>query len=170
MDTEEMSIRSVHYEVRDHIAEIALEHTTDPMLDDLLASLGMAAADPQVRAVLLRSNLAQYFCGGLDLQVLSRATSAEVRVLVEKLYLRLCEAQFNLAKPSVAAVNGSARGGGMTLAISCDLIVAARSATFGYPEIDVGLVPRHSLRPSATGRRPLSCIRAVVHRTNLRGG
>jgi enoyl-CoA hydratase len=45
----------------EEIAEIALEHTpvnalTDPMLDDLLASLGMAAADPQVRAVLLRSN------------------------------------------------------------------------------------------------------------------
>ena len=159
MNTEETSIRSVHYEVRDHIAEIALEHApvnalTDPMLDDLLASLGMAAADPQVRAVLLRSNLAQYFCAGLDLQVVSRATSAEVRVLVEKLYLRLCDAQFNLGKPSIAAVNGSARGGGMTLAISCDLIVAARSATFGYPEIDVGLIPaiHYAHLPRVVGR------------------
>ena len=48
-----------------------------------------------------------------------------------KLYLRLCDAQFNPGYPSIAAADGSARDGGMTLAISCDLIVAARSATFG---------------------------------------
>jgi enoyl-CoA hydratase/carnithine racemase len=50
------------------------------MLDELLALFARAAADPQVRALLLRSNPAQYFCAGLDLQVVERATSAEVRV------------------------------------------------------------------------------------------
>jgi enoyl-CoA hydratase/carnithine racemase len=51
-------------------------------------------------------------------------------------------------------VNGAARGGGMTLAISCDLIVAGRSATFGYPEIDVGLIPaiHFAHLPSIVGR------------------
>ena len=150
---------SVRYEVLDHVAEIALEHApvnalTEPMLDEMLAALARAAADPQARAVLLRSNLARYFCAGLNLQVVERATSAEVRVLVEKLYLRLCDAQFDLGKPSIAAVNGSARGGGVTLAISCDLIVAGRSATFGYPEIDVGLIPaiHYAHLPRIVGR------------------
>ena len=156
---EETSIPFVHYEVRDQIAEIALERApvnalTDAMLDEVLAAFARAAADPHVRAVLLHSNLAQHFCAGLDLKVVDRATSAEVRTLVEKLYLRLCDAQFDLGKPSIAAVNGSARGGGMTLAISCDLIVAARSATFGYPEIDVGLIPaiHYAHLPRVVGR------------------
>jgi enoyl-CoA hydratase/carnithine racemase len=49
--------------------------------------------------------------------------------------------QHALGKPSIAAVGGAARGGGMTLAISCDVLLAGESATFGYPEIDIGLVP-----------------------------
>jgi enoyl-CoA hydratase/carnithine racemase len=61
--------------------------------------------------------------------------------LLDKLYVELADVQYNLGKPSIAAVGGSARGGGMTLAISCDVLVAGESATFGYPEIDLGLVP-----------------------------
>ena len=60
---------------------------------------------------------------------------------MEKLYLGLFDAQARLGKPSIAAVNGTARGGGMTLAVSCDMLVAADDASFGYPEIDVGVTP-----------------------------
>src|SRR5262249_56827675 len=49
--------------------------------------------------------------------------------------------QYQLGKASIAAVNGAARGGGMTLAVSCDVILAGKSATFGYPEIDLGVLP-----------------------------
>jgi enoyl-CoA hydratase/carnithine racemase len=49
--------------------------------------------------------------------------------------------QHRLGKPSIAAVNGTARGGGMTLAISCDMAVVDRDADLGYPEIDVGVIP-----------------------------
>ena len=65
----------------------------------------------------------------------------KVRRLLDKLYVELADAQYNLGKPSIAAVGGTARGGGMTLAISCDVLVAGQSTTFGYPEIDLGLVP-----------------------------
>src|SRR6202451_2138850 len=43
--------------------------------------------------------------------------------------------------PASAAVGGSARGGGMTMAISCDVVLAAQHATFGYPEINIGVLP-----------------------------
>ena len=61
--------------------------------------------------------------------------------MVHALYVELFEAQYQLGKPSIAAVNGAARGGGMTLAVSCDVVLAGASATFGYPEIDLGVLP-----------------------------
>ena len=46
-----------------------------------------------------------------------------------------------MGKPTIASINGAARGGGMTLAISCDIIIASEKASFGYPEINLGLLP-----------------------------
>ena len=46
-----------------------------------------------------------------------------------------------MGKPTIAAINGAARGGGMTLAISCDMILASENSSFGYPEINLGLLP-----------------------------
>src|SRR5207253_10293037 len=100
-----------------------------------------AAAADDVRAVLLASAVPARFCAGLDLGMVLGRSAAEVRPVLEKLYVELADVQYGLGKPSIAVVNGAARGGGMTLAISCDVIVAGRSATFGYPEIDLGLVP-----------------------------
>lgn len=136
----------IHYAEVDAVAEITLDNApvnalTETMIADLIAALDRAAAERSVRAVILRSALARRFCAGLDLAVLERATPQEVRSLLDKLYPGICEAQLRLGKPSIAAVAGAARGGGMTLAISCDLIVAARSASFGYPEIEIGVLP-----------------------------
>jgi enoyl-CoA hydratase len=154
-----ISMPLVNYEVRNRIAEIALDHPpvnalTEAMLDELLAALAAAAADPLVRAVILRSNVGQRFCAGLNLEAVASGTNTDLRALVEKLYVRVCDAQRDLGKPSIAVVNGAARGGGMTLAISCDLILAGRSATFGYPEIDVGLIPaiHYAHLPRIVGR------------------
>jgi len=150
---------SIEYEVRNNIAEIALDAApvnalTEPMLDEMLGCLVRASADPLVRAVILRSNVPRRFCAGLNLETVSDAGSAELHALVEKLYVHLYDTQTQLGKPSIAAVSGAARGGGMTLAISCDLIVAGRSATFGYPEIDVGLIPaiHYAHLPRIVGR------------------
>jgi len=150
---------SIKYEVRSNVAEIALDAApvnalTEPMLDEMLGCLVRASADPLVRAVILRSNVPRRFCAGLNLEMVSSAGSADLHALVEKLYVHLYDTQTQLGKPSIAAVSGAARGGGMTLAISCDLIVAGRSATFGYPEIDVGLIPaiHYAHLPRIVGR------------------
>lgn len=149
----------VRYEVRDRVAEIVLDRApanalTESMIDELLAALARAAEDAGVRAVILASGVPRCFCAGLDLKALAKLNAEQVHALVEKLYVRLTDTQFHLGKPSIAAVAGSARGGGMTLAISCDMIVAGRSATFGYPEIDVGLIPaiHYAHLPRIAGR------------------
>ncbi|MBV7501813.1 enoyl-CoA hydratase/isomerase family protein [Achromobacter sp. ACM05] len=134
------------YEVRDSIAEIHLCHAPVNaldvgVLDALIGALDEADADPSVRAVLLASGLPGRFCAGLDMKQLLQSTPARVRELLTRLYIKLYDAQFNLTKPSISVVSGAVRGGGMTVAISSDMIVAADTATFGYPEIDVGVLP-----------------------------
>jgi enoyl-CoA hydratase/carnithine racemase len=136
----------LRYDVSDQIAEISLARPpvnalSLALLEQLIAALRRAAADETVRAVVLTSALAHRFSAGLDLRLLLGKPAAEVRRLLDKLYVELLNAQSNLGKPSIAAVGGAARGGGMTLAISCDVILAGEGATFGYPEIDLALVP-----------------------------
>ena len=137
---------TVRYEVRENVAEILLSNPPvnaldETVVDDLLAALDRAAGDKTVRAVILGTSIPKRFCAGLKLDTFRSGSASQIRELVDKLYVRLCDAQYNLGKPSIAAVTGAARGAGMTLAISCDLIVAADTATFGYSEIDVGLLP-----------------------------
>ncbi|MDR0274620.1 MAG: enoyl-CoA hydratase/isomerase family protein [Burkholderiaceae bacterium] len=150
---------TVRYEVRDRVAEILLDSPpvnalNGGILDALLQALRRAARDDGVRAVILGSAVPGRFCAGLQLDALRGAPPTHFYTLVDKLYNELCDVQFHLGKPSIAAVGGTARGGGMTLAIQCDLIVAADTATFGYPEIDVGLIPaiHYTHLPRIVGR------------------
>ena len=137
---------AVRYAVAERVAHIILDRPpvnalSLDMIRAVIAALRRAAADDEARAVVLSSAVARHFCAGLDLAVLLGKSREEVREFLQALYIDLRECQFNLGKPSIAAVNGSARGGGMTMAISCDVIVASRSATFGYPEIRIGVPP-----------------------------
>ena len=136
----------VTYAVSDRIARITLNRPpvnalTLEMIRALVAALTRAAADEAVRALILSSAAPGRFCAGLDLDLLLDADGGRIRKFLQALYLDLHDAQRALGKPSIAAVGGAARGGGMTLAISCDVIIAASSATFGYPEIDIGVLP-----------------------------
>jgi enoyl-CoA hydratase/carnithine racemase len=136
----------LRYEVLDRIAEIRLDRPpvnalSLALLEALIGALRRAAADESVRAIVLASALPRAFSAGLDLGLVRGKSASEVRRFLDRLYIELFDVQHSLGKPSIAAVGGAARGGGMTLAISCDVLIAGESATFGYPEIDVGLVP-----------------------------
>jgi enoyl-CoA hydratase len=111
------------------------------MVRGVIAALNRAAADAAVQAVVIASAVAKRFCAGLDIVDLAGRSPNEIRALVHELYVGLFDAQCQLGKPTIAAVNGAARGGGMTLAVSCDIVFAGESATFGYPEIDLGVLP-----------------------------
>ncbi|HTP83747.1 MAG TPA: enoyl-CoA hydratase/isomerase family protein [Alphaproteobacteria bacterium] len=141
-----MSDGIVHYEVRDRIARIRVDRPpvnamSLELIRAIVAALRRAAQDEDARAVVLSSAVAKRFSAGLDLDIVLGKSPQQVRPFLQALYIDLYDAQHGLGKPSVAAVGGAARGGGMTLALSCDVIVASDRATFGYPEIDVGVVP-----------------------------
>lgn len=136
----------LRYTVRNAVAEIVLDHPPLNMLDvafldEILDAFRKAAADEKLRVVILTSAIPNRFCAGLDLDGVHNADALKIHALLERLYIGLADVQYSLGKPSIAAVGGAARGGGMTLAIQCNVILAGRSATFGYPEIDVGLLP-----------------------------
>jgi enoyl-CoA hydratase len=136
----------VRYAVANRIARVGLDRPpvnalSLDMIRAVIAALRQAAADDEARAVVLSSAVGRHFCAGLDLAVLLGKSREQVREFVRALYVELHEVQCNLGKPSVAAVGGAARGGGMTMAISCDVILAGQQATFGYPEINIGVLP-----------------------------
>jgi enoyl-CoA hydratase len=141
-----MSDPGVSYAVTDAIARITLNRPPVNALSldtvrAIVAAFRRATADQEARAVLLTSAVPRRFCAGLDLAVLLGKSSEQVREFLQALYVDLHDAQYNLGKPSIAAVSGAARGGGMTIAISCDVILAGSHATFGYPEINIGVLP-----------------------------
>ena len=136
----------VEYAVADGIAEIRLNRApvnalSLDLVESLIAALRRAAGDEAVRCVILASALDKAFCAGLDLDLVRGRSGIEFRRFLEKLYMELYDVQYRLGKPSIAVVEGAARAGGMTVALSCDMVVAGDKATFGYPEIDVGIVP-----------------------------
>src|ERR1700730_13289860 len=124
---------NVGYDVSDWIAEISLDRPPVNALSlslvaKLIATMKRASADEHVRAVLLTSSIPGRFSAGIDLGLLLGKSGFEVRQLLEELYVTLADVQFKLGKPSIAVVSGAARGGGMTLAISCDVLIAGQSA------------------------------------------
>jgi enoyl-CoA hydratase/carnithine racemase len=127
---------------------------TVPMMQDFLAAMRSAGADDTVRAIVIESAVPRYFCAGLDLQVLKGQADDSVRQILDCLYTELMDVQFGLGKPSIAAVAGAARGGGVTIAVSCNVIVAGERASFGYPELDVAMLPAIHLAhlPQIVGR------------------
>ena len=136
----------IRYDVCGGVACIRLARPPVNALDlatvrGVIAALNRAAEDNTVRAVVIASAVDKRFCAGLDIVDLAGQSPDQVRTLVHELYVGLFDAQYRLGKPSIAAVNGAARGGGMTLAVSCDVVLAGESATFGYPEIDLSVLP-----------------------------
>jgi enoyl-CoA hydratase/carnithine racemase len=110
----------------------------DPWFTLLDSSLQQAACDPAVRAVLLSARGA-VFCAGANLR--GMATSALHRGFTGSPLAGLIERLTTFAKPLVAAVHGNAIGGGVTLLLHCDLVVAAADTQFRLPFTSRGAVP-----------------------------
>ena len=96
-----------------------------------------AATDDGVKAIVLTGN-AEAFAAGADIKAMAEATPIE---LMLRRNHEQWQAIARCPKPIVAAVNGYALGGGCELAMHADIIVAGETATFGQPEVRVGIMP-----------------------------
>jgi methylglutaconyl-CoA hydratase len=135
-------------EVADGVAWLTLNRPdkrnalNDELVGSLKQALRGAAEDDAVRVVAVRG-AGRDFCSGADLAALRKIAAASVMENLDdvdalaELFLLLRR----LPKPVVALVHGRALAGGCGLATACDLVLAAESATFGYPEVRIGFVP-----------------------------
>ena len=122
----------------------ALNSFTAEMHGRLLAALDEAAADASVRALVLTGS-GRGFCAGQDLNDPAMAGEGEgvpdVGAVIEQRYRPLAERLYAMPVPTLAAVNGVAAGAGANIAIGCDFVFAARSASFIQAFSKIALVP-----------------------------
>jgi enoyl-CoA hydratase/carnithine racemase len=137
----------LRYRVEDGVATLTIDRPQRrnalswSVISGMRERVAGAAADPDVRVVVITGAGDRAFCAGADLGGM-RADAGHAAVHEARGELAaLFDDLWSLGKPTVARVRGYCLAGGFGLALSCDLVVAADDATFGTPEIDVGLWP-----------------------------
>jgi enoyl-CoA hydratase/carnithine racemase len=110
------------------------------MLAELNALLARAAADRSVRCVVLTGAGDKAFCAGADLKERAHMSEADVHAFHDGLRSALRGIE-RAPQVFVAAVNGAALGGGLELALACDLRIASDAAQMGLPEVGLGIIP-----------------------------
>ena len=135
---------------------------TPGFYDGLRAALAQAAAEPRIAAVVV-TGAEGFFCAGGDLTMLMTAqgmTHARRRAAIEDLQ-SLIRSILDCPRPVIAAVEGGAAGAGFSLALACDLIVAARDARFTASYINAGLIPDGGLTGSLTAALPPALVAEI---------
>lgn len=137
---------SILFEIRDQIAFITLNRPekfnafTMEMALQLQGRLDECASLHEVRAVYL-TGAGKAFCAGQDLAEVADPDGPGIARILKESYNPMVTRIRNLPKPVVAAVNGVAAGAGANLALCCDIVVAAKSASFIQAFSKIGLIP-----------------------------
>ena len=118
----------------------ALNAFSPELLEDLWAAFEQVEKDDEIRAIIITAEGEKAFSAGADLKFASTSSYEEVEKLIrrgQEVFRRIEECP----KPVIAAINGFALGGGLELALSCDVRIAADHVKLGAPEVSLGLIP-----------------------------
>jgi enoyl-CoA hydratase len=141
-----MELKNVIIEKENNIAVIsinrpqALNALNYDTLADLKAAVKEVGDDKEVGAVIITGSGEKAFVAGADIKEMKDMTPLEARKFMlfgQSVFNDLA----NLHKPTIAAVNGFALGGGCELALACDMIMSSNKAKFGLPEVTLGIHP-----------------------------
>lgn len=135
------------YEVRDHVAYITINRPerrnaiSAPVRQDLIQLFDDINFDNDIWAVILTGAGDKSFCAGGDLKEKDNQAKENKRVSIPMcgLYRNLYETVLTTYKPTIAALNGAAVGGGFELALACDIRIATEGIKLGSPEAKRGL-------------------------------
>lgn len=155
------------FAVDGHVATITLNRpeklnaATPEMSKAIVAATEECNRNADIRCVIVTGAGPKAFCAGSDVSTLDTyATPWDFRNRDD-----YCDAIHTLLKPSIAAVNGYALGGGCELAMMCDMIIAGDGARFGQPEVNLGILPG----AGGTQRWPRTAGKYVAMEANLTG-
>jgi len=141
-----MSWKNLLVEKEDNIAVLAINRPDSlnalnaETFHELVAAADAFAYDKQIRAIILTGAGDKAFVAGADIAYMQDMTALEAKefgLLGQRVMNRIRK----LEKPVIAAINGYALGGGCELAMSCDIRIAADTAKFGQPEVNLGVTP-----------------------------
>ncbi len=138
-----MAFKTIVVEIEDHVALIrlnrpdAMNALNTTLLTELAQAVAEAETNDKVRCMVLTGS-EKAFAAGADVKEM--AEKGFVDVFTSDLFGKQARAIETCRKPIIAAVSGYALGGGCELALMCDFIIAADSAKFGQPEINLGVV------------------------------
>jgi enoyl-CoA hydratase len=145
-DLEDVEFQFLHYEVEDNIGIItvdrpdALNALNADLLFELAVAVSLAEADYNVRALVI-TGAGRAFIAGADISNLQKLSDAfggrEASLGGQELMNSIAALPF----PTIAAINGFALGGGLELALACDMRIASKTARLGVPEVGLGLIP-----------------------------
>ena len=138
-----MAYETIIVDVEDHVARITLNRPdamnalNDALMTELADALEGCQSNEKVRCIILTGS-AKAFAAGADIAMMKDKTFVEV--FAGDLFTAETQAICRIRKPIIAAVAGYALGGGCELAMMCDFIIAADTAKFGQPEINLGVM------------------------------
>ncbi len=131
----------------EHVATVTLNRPEQrnplsaTMLRDLATAFRWCQKEPEVRVVVLTGAGGRVFCAGADLAGFNGDMTHLERHRGRSLFVELFTLMAGLGKPIVGRINGHALAGGIGLACACDILISTDTATFGTPEINVGIWP-----------------------------
>ncbi len=138
-----MAFQTLNVDINDHVAMITLNRPSamnalnSELLGELAQALKEAEANDKVRCIVLTGS-EKAFAAGADIKEMSEKSFVDM--FTEDYFGQETEQIQKTRKPIIAAVAGYALGGGCELAMMCDFIIAADSAKFGQPEVNLGVV------------------------------
>jgi len=128
------------------------------------AALAALNADDNVRCLVVTGSGDKAFCAGADLKERLAMSLEETRAFLSALGC-FCDALAAFRRPTIAAINGAAFGGGLEIALCCDIRIAASDAVVGLPEVKLGIIPG----AGGTQRLTRACGAAVAKGLILTG-
>ncbi|MFT3799969.1 MAG: enoyl-CoA hydratase [Burkholderiaceae bacterium] len=111
---------------------------SSPVILDLTEALRRLAGDPALRVLVLRGSGDKAFIGGADINEMAALDPPGAEQFISRLR-GLCDAVRDMPMPTIARLAGYTLGGGLEVALACDLRIADRNARFGMPEVKVGI-------------------------------